>query len=176
MRHFTQVLLPFLVRLACVRHAASVDSEPGSNSRLKPDVLPSLTEVRVGSTASAHLFLRTGCAQILLPCENDQAKLDPFSRLACSTNLSKILPAGSPERGRWIEAQALKPGCPRTCLRYLPGVLPHTWPFLREPSKSIELWSRCQGLISSAPKAVHAAQNIKHQPATNARATKARGR
>src|ERR1700727_1013998 len=33
-RHFTQGLLPFLVRLACVRHAASVDSEPGSNSRL----------------------------------------------------------------------------------------------------------------------------------------------
>ena len=26
--------VPFLVRLACVRHAASVDSEPGSNSRL----------------------------------------------------------------------------------------------------------------------------------------------
>ncbi len=39
-RHFTQVLLPFLVRLACVRHAASVDSEPGSNSRLKPDASP----------------------------------------------------------------------------------------------------------------------------------------
>ena len=37
-RHFTHadVLLHphFLVRLACVRHAASVDSEPGSNSRL----------------------------------------------------------------------------------------------------------------------------------------------
>src|SRR5439155_24642406 len=30
----------FLVRLACVRHAASVDSEPGSNSRLKPECLP----------------------------------------------------------------------------------------------------------------------------------------
>jgi len=29
--------------------------------------------------------------QMLLPCENDQAKLDHFSRLACSTNLSKIL-------------------------------------------------------------------------------------
>src|SRR3989454_8319033 len=28
----------FLVRLACVRHAASVDSEPGSNSRLKPEI------------------------------------------------------------------------------------------------------------------------------------------
>src|SRR6202012_3978354 len=33
-RHFTQDRSPFLVRLACVRHAASVDSEPGSNSRL----------------------------------------------------------------------------------------------------------------------------------------------
>ena len=31
-------MLHFPVRLACVRHAASVDSEPGSNSRLKPDV------------------------------------------------------------------------------------------------------------------------------------------
>ena len=38
-RHCTQGLLPFLVRLACVRHAASVDSEPGSNSRLKPENL-----------------------------------------------------------------------------------------------------------------------------------------
>ncbi len=35
----------FLVRLACVRHAASVDSEPGSNSRLKPDASPQPTEV-----------------------------------------------------------------------------------------------------------------------------------
>jgi hypothetical protein len=30
-------LLHFLVRLACVRHAASVDSEPGSNSHLNPE-------------------------------------------------------------------------------------------------------------------------------------------
>ena len=29
-----------LVRLACVRRAASVDSEPGSNSRLKPVASP----------------------------------------------------------------------------------------------------------------------------------------
>ena len=82
----------FLVRLACVRHAASVDSEPGSNSRLKPDVNPSLTEVRLGLTASALK------AQTCLPCENDQAKLDLFSRLACSTLLSKILESGPPER------------------------------------------------------------------------------
>ena len=36
--HSTYPLRGFRVRLACVRHAASVDSEPGSNSRLKPDV------------------------------------------------------------------------------------------------------------------------------------------
>src|SRR5437667_245370 len=34
-RRFTQGLLPFLARLACVRHAASVRSEPGSNSPVK---------------------------------------------------------------------------------------------------------------------------------------------
>ena len=38
-RHFTHPLLGFLVRLACVKRAASVDSEPGSNSRLN-QVLP----------------------------------------------------------------------------------------------------------------------------------------
>jgi hypothetical protein len=34
-RHSTYPRRGFRVRLACVRHAASVDSEPGSNSQLK---------------------------------------------------------------------------------------------------------------------------------------------
>ena len=34
----------------------------------------------------------------VLPCENDQTKLDHFSRLACSTLLSKILESAPPER------------------------------------------------------------------------------
>ena len=38
-RHSTQGRSPFRVRLACVRHAASVDSEPGSNSHVKFAVL-----------------------------------------------------------------------------------------------------------------------------------------
>ena len=50
-------------------------------------------------TAYAHLFRRRGCTQMRLPCENDQAKLDHISRLACSTNLSKILVGCPPERG-----------------------------------------------------------------------------
>ena len=36
--------------------------------------------------------------QMRLPCENDQAKLNHISRLACSTNLSKILEDDPPER------------------------------------------------------------------------------
>src|SRR5438093_7319151 len=34
---------PFLARLACVRHAASVDSEPGSNSQDKLDTFDLVT-------------------------------------------------------------------------------------------------------------------------------------
>jgi hypothetical protein len=61
---------------------------------LKPDVSHSDggQNVETGICTSALRTSRTtGCMQMLLPCENDQAKLDLFSRLACSTNLSKIL-------------------------------------------------------------------------------------
>ena len=84
----------FLVRLACVRHAASVDSEPGSNSRLKPDVFP-LRRRSDWVDRPAHLLAKDAGT---LPCENDQAKPDRISRLACSTNLSKILEGGPPKR------------------------------------------------------------------------------
>ena len=36
-------IAPFLVRLACVKRAASVDSEPGSNSRLNRLGQPTFT-------------------------------------------------------------------------------------------------------------------------------------
>src|SRR6202007_1999716 len=76
-RHFTHGLLHFLVRLACVRHAASVDSEPGSNSRLKPDVV-SLRRRSNGDRLFPHSpSLDRGAGN--LTCENDQAKPDLFS-------------------------------------------------------------------------------------------------
>src|SRR4030095_3644446 len=55
-RRFTQVFLPFLARLACVRHAASVDSEPGSNSQvnLQFDLSTLMTEL-----LKIHQRLRT---------------------------------------------------------------------------------------------------------------------
>ena len=103
----------FLVRLACVRHAASVDSEPGSNSRLKPVVSPSPTEVGSGSTvfaleSSEHSYL----VRMIKP------KPDSFSRLACSTNLSKIL-SSIRLSGLVGSRPRLASGCPRTCLRSL---------------------------------------------------------
>src|SRR5262245_23236087 len=59
---------PFLARLACVRHAASVDSEPGSNSQdnlMRLIVSRSKTDIRVGPTdcltfRPIGLALRTG--------------------------------------------------------------------------------------------------------------------
>ena len=112
-RHCTQVLLPFLVRLACVRHAASVDSEPGSNSRLKLFASPDDGGHR-GLTAPQHLGTNSR-ARGDLPCENDQAKPDPISRLARSTNFSKILKQDPPERFALDRALTVRLRCPRTC-------------------------------------------------------------
>jgi hypothetical protein len=68
-------LLPFLVRLACVRHAASVDSEPGSNSRLKPDASPlRRRSEKVWPHPDPGLLRRPDA----LPCETDQAKPDRY--------------------------------------------------------------------------------------------------
>ena len=66
----------FLVRLACVRHAASVDSEPGSNSRLKPVV--------------SRRSQRDGISRIIAICtlhvvRSLELNSRPISRLARST-------------------------------------------------------------------------------------------
>jgi hypothetical protein len=115
---------------------------------LKPVVVLHLTEVREGSTASAHLFRRRGCMRMLLPCENDQAKLDHISRLACSTNLSKILEGDPPERTLLDRGPGCDARVSSNLLRRLDFcVLPHPPPFLREPSKPIELRRSCQGLF-----------------------------
>jgi hypothetical protein len=56
-------LLPFLVRLACVKRAASVDSEPGSNSRLICLSLDRLGLTRIQRTvcfASNQIFKDLG--------------------------------------------------------------------------------------------------------------------
>ena len=54
--HFTQGRSPFHVRLACVRHAASVDSEPGSNSQVKAIATTVLPRPQRTSTLSSLLI------------------------------------------------------------------------------------------------------------------------
>ena len=57
-RRFTQGLPPFHARLACIRRAASVRPEPGSNSPVKSLLLKrSLKRTRVGSFLYLSLLL-----------------------------------------------------------------------------------------------------------------------
>ena len=56
-RHSTQDRSPFLVRLACVKHAASVQSEPGSNSPVK--YLNKSRKTRYSSTEILISFYKT---------------------------------------------------------------------------------------------------------------------
>ena len=59
--HSTYPLRGFRVRLACVRHAASVDSEPGSNSHVKWIVrLRALRSSRRGKLLNASSLLING--------------------------------------------------------------------------------------------------------------------
>ena len=82
-----------------------------------------------------------------LPCENDQAKPDRFSRLARSTLLSKILTTLRLSGAVWIEAQSVKTECPRTCCAYQIHACRRALAFLREPSNPIEVPISCQGGI-----------------------------
>ena len=112
-RHFTHGLLHFLVRLACVRHAASVDSEPGSNSRLKPDAKPAR---RRSADSAVPVRLSFEKSAGTLPCETDRAKPDPMShdwhvQPDCQRSLRKL------GLSRFPFGSRLKPeglSCPRT--------------------------------------------------------------
>jgi hypothetical protein len=105
----------FLARLACVRHAASVDSEPGSNSRLKPDA--DLLRRRSELSAAVSRSTAEAASRDTLPCEIDQAKPDRISRLARSTKLSKILEGCPPERNPWDRDPGLASGVSSNLMR-----------------------------------------------------------
>ncbi len=146
----------FLVRLACVRHAASVDSEPGSNSRLKPDVFP-LRRRSDWVNRVPRNFLSKGALDAL-PCENDRAKPDRISRLARSTNCQRSLRVVRLSGTPWIEART------RARPRLAPGIVleldaqhrhsaftQRTSAFWREPSKTIKTVASGQGQKLTAP-------------------------
>jgi hypothetical protein len=89
-----------------------------------------------------------------LPCENDQAKLNHISRLACSTNLSKILEGDPPERALLDRGPDLKVRVSSNLLRSLVLHLPQLSAFLREPSKPIEVYL-CVNAFFQATRSVN---------------------
>ena len=92
-RHCTHGLLHFLVRLACVRHAASVDSEPGSNSRLKPEICSERTNTPPWPKPRRLASRPTEVEALANFVRSLGFSPEPFlSRLARSTLLSKTEP------------------------------------------------------------------------------------
>jgi hypothetical protein len=84
------------VRLACVKHAASVRSEPGSNSRLKPDVTTVAARSRYDRNEllnrSVFLLLRTsrsGTSQWPPASVHPKQETKTKRVLACIIRLSK---------------------------------------------------------------------------------------
>ena len=102
---YSQTEVRFLVRLACVRHAASVDSEPGSNSRLNPVVPCSFrTEVRTEGTGPVTLENVAG----LITSENDQTKLGSILTTGMFNLIFKDPKRGPPERVAGIGIHGLR--------------------------------------------------------------------
>ena len=174
----------FLVRLACVRHAASVDSEPGSNSRLKPDASPPPTEV--GEVQRHRTLENARCNYVRMIKPNLIYSHNWHVQPNCQRSLRAIRLSGA----LWDRGPAVTPGCPRTCCAHQLRVLQRSLAFLREPFKDIEDPLPCQAFNFHSPEAPiqydlggaphanfdqpdrnqspvqkrRAAQNIKHQP------------
>ena len=70
-RHFTRARRPFHVRLACVRHAASVQSEPESNSPVEKYLIQR-TEVL---KSNSKLYFPTRSSLVKEPCRSLAAVL-----------------------------------------------------------------------------------------------------
>jgi hypothetical protein len=144
---------PFLVRLACVRHAASVDSEPGSNSRLKPDVVPSRRRSdRVDRSRTHHLATEvqgTLLVRMIKPnlIYSHNWHVQPsFQRSVRALRLSGTLW----DRGPGCDAKVSS-----NLLRSTEFAL--TEPlrrFLRELAKPIELFALCQTFFFVSSEAV----------------------
>ena len=79
-RHSTHPRRDFRVRLACVRHAASVDSEPGSNSQSKNPGHPLLPVIEYLNFRSPTPGYRMTFANLGLSRQDSQG-LDVFNAL-----------------------------------------------------------------------------------------------
>ena len=96
----------FRVRLACIRHAASVDSEPGSNSQVENEYLQTPSRVPVGKafntraemalalfSVSVRLILGRDCVHVLSSFQRASA-----SRASFLASLRPASPLGEPSQ------------------------------------------------------------------------------
>ena len=83
MRRFTQDRSPFHARLACIRHAASVQSEPESNSPVKI-----IREIRIPLGLIAEKYAKLKYTNVI----NQGPALSDKAFLLCllKTNLSQL--------------------------------------------------------------------------------------
>jgi hypothetical protein len=130
-RHSTQDRSPFRVRLACVRHAASVDSEPGSNSHVKVLVRFETVPARLAphlSSPSTAIFNKRLVALLFVCLVSTVARV-----------LTSYLPCGSRSaRTPTPLADTRRAGCSDSALRPVENVctfyLVFKEPRLRRPS------------------------------------------
>ena len=134
-RHSTQGRSPFRVRLACVRHAASVDSEPGSNSQVE-------FRLREPLTSCSALTLCCFCL-VSSPVTREQLTLDGLVFFAFPRSVAEASPCGktsAPEaRKSLVCTLYLVFKEPRTLRSFPTMQYPTAWilprPFLGEPFK-----------------------------------------
>jgi hypothetical protein len=150
--HSTQGRSPFRVRLACIRHAASVDSEPGSNSHVKvvrsdfPCESPEQAFNTRPRRPTARIALIGSCAV------QKRLTMDGSQRLSC-----QLAPAGFAPCHPLILRRVYF-----ACTFYLVFKEPFTanfvhrstprWPSLGEPSKTTLLFASCQPFSYSLSK------------------------
>jgi hypothetical protein len=115
-----------------------------------------------------------------LTCENDRAKPDHISRLACSTNLSKILEGGPPKRYPLDRGPDSRPAVLELdAHRPISPLAQRASAFLREPFKVIKV--PVAGQRKNPPEPLWITRlalrkKSKERPAKIARAARARGR
>ena len=154
----------FLVRLACVRHAASVDSEPGSNSRLKPDVVP-LRRRSNWVDRPAHLLAKgAGTLLVRMTEPNPITSHDWHVQPICQRSLRVVRLSGTPwDRGLDLRPAVLELGAHRL----ISPLAQRTSAFLREPSEVIKVRVSGQGNNLPEPQWITRSRCAKNQRAAS---------
>ena len=154
----------FLVRLACVRHAASVDSEPGSNSRLKPDVVP-LRRRSNWVDRPAHLLAKDAGTLLVRMIEpNPITSHDWHVQPICQRSLRVVRLSGTLlDRGPDLRPAVLELDAHRP----ISTPLQRASAFLREPFEVIKVPVAGQGLNLPEPLWITRSHCAKYQISTS---------